>query len=109
MTTPHRPDPPKTSALPKTAFELAGWSIRELGMSAVLAVFVFLQWQADQKRTERIEAILIGNAEVLRSNSLVMERLGVEWHEHETTAKNFIENITNDVDQIKANTSRPTP
>lgn len=101
----HRPDPPKTSPLPKTAFELAGWSIREFGFAAVLAVFVFLQWQADQRRTERIEAILVSNAEILRTNSQVMDKLGQAWERHDTTAKEFIRNVTEDIEEIKEATT----
>ena len=94
---------------PKTPSELAGWSIREFGFAAVLAVFVFLQWQADQARTARMETIMISNAEVLRSNSATMETLREAWKRHDERAQDFIEKTATDITAIRAATSRNTP
>jgi hypothetical protein len=109
MTVRKAPEADEEKPLPKTPIELAGWSIREFGFAAVLAVFVFLQWQADQARTARMETIMISNAEVLRSNSATMESLREAWKRHDERAQEFIERSAGDLSAIRAATSRSTP
>ena len=92
--------------LPKTPLELAGYSIREFGFAAVLAIFIYIQWQADQARTARMESIMVSNAEVLRSNSAVMEQLKSAWDKHDARAQSFIEKTQTQLDEIRKQTEQ---